>query len=217
MSNTTLIRLTRSAQRQRTTPSRARYRTFVDPLRHLLLLGRVPPRSTPRARPVDQAVDAVGVVAMRPVSQGLAVHPASLGRQGSFMSVQNHRNRKDPTRLLRRRCLRRRRPQLRGAQIPARDLNRRHRATPNHEASSTHVPRSLGFLPGVMASGGWYKAASEDVAFQVLCGGPLRMDSSGCWSGSCCRALPAHRRHPRSPRGPRRSTAGPVGSGRRGR
>src|SRR3546814_13269580 len=56
-----------------------RVRSPAHPFRHLRLLIRVERPAAPRRHPILQPVQAFGVVAMPPVAQGLAIHPALLG------------------------------------------------------------------------------------------------------------------------------------------
>src|SRR3978361_161378 len=79
---------------------------------------------------IAQARNAVCVVAVNPVPQGLPVHAASLGRQGSWLPVQHHRQRQQPAGLLgigRPRC---RRTKPCAVQLRPRDRNRYHATHP---------------------------------------------------------------------------------------
>lgn len=47
-------------------------------------------------RQIVQAAQALGIVAMHPIPQGLAIHAAGFGRRPAIRTVQNHRNGQHP-------------------------------------------------------------------------------------------------------------------------
>ena len=125
----------RSTQRHLTTPSGfrsgpVRIRPSQDQalqFPHLLSRQR---RRAALVADIAQARNAVCVVAVNPVPQGLPVHAASLGRQGSWVPVQHHRQRQQPAGLLgigRPRC---RRTKPCAVQLRPRDRNRYHATHP---------------------------------------------------------------------------------------
>lgn len=68
-------------------------------------------------RPIDQTVRTFFVEPMHPVAQGLAVHPADLGRVDARCAVDNRGYRQQPTRLARVPAPSRQSPQLPAAVI----------------------------------------------------------------------------------------------------
>lgn len=74
---------------------------------------------------IMQATQALGVVAVHPIPQGLAIHAASLGSQFAIRTVEDHRDRQyspDRRTVL---LAAGRRPQLRRRQVEPSDRNRR--------------------------------------------------------------------------------------------
>ena len=143
-SNRASICARRPTQRQRTMPSCFRSgpaRTKALQLLHLLRRKR---RRAALAADIAQALNTVRVMAVNPVPQRLAVHPARLRRQQAQMPVQHHRQRQQPTGLLGvRRPRRRTKP--RAVQLRPHDRNRCHAAHP--EATPEHMdshPQQLG-------------------------------------------------------------------------
>ena len=106
---------------------------------------------------VPQALNAVRVVAVDPVAQGLPVHAARLRRKQTWVPIQDQRQRQQPPGLLGVRRARRRRAQPRAVQIIPRDCNQGHAAYP--QSSPGHIdshPKQLGNPPQVRVKGGWY-------------------------------------------------------------
>ncbi len=83
-------------------------------------------RWTGRA-PVDQSRQAIGLVAMHPVLQRLAVHPAGLSRRRAVDTFQDQSQGQHPPRRPHIRRCPRRCSQLEGAQFQPRDGDPRHR------------------------------------------------------------------------------------------
>jgi len=122
-------------------------RPFAYPARDLaLLLGRQPPRH-PAAVPVGKAGHPVGVVAVNPVAQGLAVHASQPRRVLALAPVQHQRQRKQPTghgRVVR---PSRKPPQVSRSVFRPRDPNRHaslhhHGSNPDHTVPSRTYSRS---------------------------------------------------------------------------
>lgn len=124
----------RSTQRHLTTPSCFRsgpVRPSQDQafqFQHLLGQQR---RRAALVADIAQACNTVLVVAVNPVPQGLPVHAASLGRQGSWVPVQHQRQRQQPPGLLGIGRPRRRRTKPCAVQLRPRDRNRPHATHPN--------------------------------------------------------------------------------------
>ena len=116
----------RSRRRQRTTPSRSGSGpASTQAASSAICAGRELPR--PRRRPpVRKPGEPLGVVAMHPVPQRLAVHPAGPRRAGPVRALQHQRQRQHPARRPRIPRPARLRPQLRRRQISPRHLDRRH-------------------------------------------------------------------------------------------
>ena len=97
--------------------------TGLDPGRKRGQLFGCKPPGPMRHRPVHQPAEALGIVAMYPVPERLAVHPAGLRRRRAVNPLHHQRNRQHPpcrTRVLR---LARSRAKLRRRQFPPRDRN----------------------------------------------------------------------------------------------
>jgi hypothetical protein len=108
-----------------------RVRPRLDPPFHLGLLRRRQARlRAGAARPVGQARDALGVVAVRPVAQRLPVHAALGRRLAPRAALQHQRDRQHPTRRLRIPRPRRLPPQVRRRQFGPGDRHR-HSSLPN--------------------------------------------------------------------------------------
>ena len=108
-----------------------RVRPRLDPPFHLGLLRRRQARlRAGAARPVGQARDALGVVAVHPVAQRLPVHAALGRRLAPRAALQHQRDRQHPTRRLRIPRPRRLPPQVRRRQFGPGDRHR-HSSLPN--------------------------------------------------------------------------------------
>ncbi len=113
----------------------------------LLQLLAAQRRRAAAAGHVPQALNAVRVVAVDLVAQGLAVHPARLRRKQPGVPVQHHCQGQQPPRLPGVRRPRRRRAKPRAVQVAPRDRNRCHATHP--ESNTGHRdshPKQLGNL-----------------------------------------------------------------------
>jgi hypothetical protein len=108
-----------------------RLRSRFDPALHLRLLRRRQARlRTGTARPVGKARDAIGVVAVRPIAQGLPIHAALGSRLAPRPALQHQRDRQHPPRRLRIPRPRRFPPKVRRRQLGPGDRHR-HSSLPN--------------------------------------------------------------------------------------
>jgi len=73
-------------------PVTSRIGTRLDQFYQLGLLFRREFRLRSRHLQVVQAIYSLGVVAMHPIPQGLAIHAAGLGRQLAIRTVEDHRD-----------------------------------------------------------------------------------------------------------------------------
>ena len=123
-----------------------------------LLLGREP-RPAPRPGPVAQAGEALGVVAVHPVAQGLPVHA---GRPRRFLArgpLQHQRQGEHPPRRPRVPAPRRLAPQVAGARLVPGDRDRHPRppvSASDHRSTAAGATR-LRARQHVRNSGRWYK------------------------------------------------------------
>jgi hypothetical protein len=106
-------------------------RSRADPARDVTLLRRRQlARCAPAVRAVEQAANAISVVAVNPIPQRLAIHTRLTRRLLSTMSLQQQRYRQHPTRcvsILRATSLP---SQIRSRQLQPRDLHRHRRLAP---------------------------------------------------------------------------------------
>ena len=79
-------------------PVTSRIGTRLDQFGQLGLLIRCELWLGTRRLQVVQAAYSLGVVAMHPIPQGLAIHAAGFGRRPAIRAVENHGNRQHPPR-----------------------------------------------------------------------------------------------------------------------
>ena len=128
--NSAAMRCCKSRCRQRTTPLRdGSGPASTQGRKRGHLLGSQPPGAV-RHRPVLQPVQPLGIGAMHPVPQRLAVHPADHRRRRTVNAPQHQRDCQHPPRCPRILRLARRRAQLRSRQVQPRDHNPCHACFP---------------------------------------------------------------------------------------
>lgn len=114
-------------------------RSLVHPFRHLLfLLGRQLAGRRAQIGPVAQPCQPSGVVAMHPVSQGLAVHPGTACRFRPALALQDQGQSQGSPCLRAVIATRRSLPKLRRRELAPRDPNRHVQASlPEHDPNRT--------------------------------------------------------------------------------
>jgi len=144
-----------------------RIRVHLDPRRQLFGLGWREPTRRPRRGAIDQALRPLGIEALDPVPERLAVHPAGPRRITPARPFDNQRQKPPALRAI---AARRRQPaQILRAVIPTRDLNRSRNGTPptscpddllNHIIFEKVIP----YLESATASVGISRRTSGHVA-----------------------------------------------------
>jgi len=151
-------------------PMPGQVRTGLDPAFQLGLLRRREPRLRTRAaRPIGQAGQPLGVVAVHPVAQGLPVHAAAGGRLRARVALQHQRDRQHPPGRLRIPRPRRLPPQVGGRQLGPRDCQR-HAILPIHPPGEANHARSSRGITG--------ESTIQAVGISALVSGSRR---NPCW------------------------------------
>lgn len=156
-------------------PIRLRVRSRLDDDRKFTHLLGAEPRRPPRKRPIEEASQPFGIVAVNPVAQRLPIHATALCRLRPAPSVEYQRQRKHPARRL---CVPRPRrfaPQIRSRKVRACDFHC-HPDPPPSRKEVNQRPAAKQTVFRVSASCRWYKilaltdALGNSVDFRLLPG-----------------------------------------------
>ena len=120
-------------------------------------IARAQPTRRTRIATVRQPEKPLGIVAVHPIAQRLAIHPAGLGRRLAISPLQDQSQRQHPARRTRIRRLPRCQTQLRRRQLCPRDRDRCHFKPPSlQQQQRVRLSAIRESLPRVRIHGRWY-------------------------------------------------------------
>lgn len=126
-------------------PVRRHVWTRLDDPVELRPLRRAQQAGTCWARPIHQPCDAVHIVAVHPVPQGLSLHPGALRRRRARLAIQDGRDRKTAMGLGNTPARPRRTPKILGRQIQACDRKGHRTAPATQQDAQNHAKPSPSF------------------------------------------------------------------------